>query len=101
MATQADIDAGAQALKTYVESIDGWEANFVPWGTYEQGAQIVLSAWDSVGQADNSDALDLKKANCGMALYKSISDAGYGDRVTVEQCESGAVAVLSAANRQS
>lgn len=105
MATQADIDTGAQALKNYVESVDGWEANFVPWGTYEQGAQLVLNAWDSAVPTQTADAnttgLAMRKAACGMALYKSISDAGYGGRVTPQQCAAGADAVLSAAKRQS
>jgi len=96
MATQADIDIGATALKNYVMQIDGWEANFVPWGTYESGSQLVLDAWDSAGQADNPDALDLKKASCGMALYKAISNAGYASRVTADQCAAGANAVLAA-----
>jgi|SRR5581483_7118745 len=94
--TQQQIEAGAQALKNYVASIDGWEANFVPWNDYEAGARIVLVAWRSVGAADNSDAVDLKYANCGMALYRVIDQAGYGSRVTPEQCEAGAKAVIAA-----
>jgi len=92
MATQADIDLGATALKNYVMQIDGWEANFVPWGTYESGSQLVLNAWDS---STDSDAA-MKETACGMTLYKVISDAGYASRVTEEQCAAGAHAVLAA-----
>lgn len=105
MATQQDIDAGAQALKNYVESIDGWEADFVPWGTYEKGAQLVLENWDSATPAQTADVattgVAMRKAFCGMALYKAISTAGYGDRVTTQQCAAGAVAVLAAVRGQS
>lgn len=100
MATQQDIDAGAQALKNYVESIDGWEADFVPWGTYEQGSELVLNEWDGDGGAPaNPDAVATKQASCGLTLYQTISNAGYGDRVTADQCAAAAVAVLAATKR--
>jgi hypothetical protein len=98
--TQNDIDTGAQALKDYVTSIDGWEASFVPWGTYEEGAQLVLQTWDSATPAQTSDAATtgnaMRMAACGMALYQKISDAGYADRVTAQQCAAGASAILTA-----
>jgi hypothetical protein len=94
--TDSDLAAGVPALKSYVESIDGWEADFVPDQAYSDGVTTVVQAWDSVGQADNSDALDLKYANCGLALYQSISAAGYGDKVTADQCEAAAQAVMTA-----
>lgn len=89
--SQADIEAGAQALRAYVTSVDGWEANFVPWNDYEQGAQLVLSTWDA--GAPQNDATYVK---CGNALYATISAAGYGNQVTVAQCTAGARAVLAA-----
>ena len=95
MATQADINKGAQALMAYVQSVDGWEANLVPWSAYASGAQIVITKWDSIGAADNPDALALKKATCGMALYTAIYHAGYGQQITAEQCAAGADAVLA------
>ena len=96
--TQQKIDTGAQALKAYVQrpDVEGWEANFVPWNDYEAGARIVLAAWYSVGEAQNPDAVALKYANCGMALYRVIANAGYGDRVTPEQCDVGARAIVAA-----
>lgn len=94
--TQQKIDTGAQALKNFVASIDGWEAGFVPWNDYEAGSRIVLASWYSVGAADNPDAVALKYANSGMALYRVIDQAGFGSRVTVEQCEQGAKAVIAA-----
>lgn len=100
MATQAEIDAGAQALKNYVESIDGWEADFVPWGTYEKGAQIALDTWDAAPPVQTADAATtgaaMRKSASGMALYKAIAAAGYSDRVTTQQCMAGANAVLNA-----
>lgn len=92
--SQAEIEAGAQALRNYVASVDGWKANFVPWNDYEQGAQLVLSTWDA--SAPQNDATYVKCAN---VLYKTISDAGYGNQVTVEQCKAGAKAVLAATHR--
>ncbi len=92
--SQADIEAGAQALRNYVASVDGWEANFVPWNDYEQGAQLVLSTWDDSSAPDATTYI-----KCANALYKTISDAGYGSQVTVDQCKAGAKAVLAATHR--
>jgi hypothetical protein len=98
MTSLTDVEVGAAALRDYVATISEL-AGWVPWGTYEAGARIVCNAWDGVGKADNPDAVDLKKANCGMALYKSIYDAGYGNRITPDQCGAGADAVLKATKR--
>lgn len=101
--TQQDIDTGAAALKAYVQSIDGLEAAFVPWNDYEQGAEIILKTWD-IGNPQNApgnpDSDATAYAECGLALYKVISDAGFGDRVTPDQCAAGAAAVITA-TRQS
>ena len=91
-----DIETGATALKAYVQSVDGWEANFVPWNDYEQGAQVVMTKWDSGGKPANPEALASLHAACGTALFKVISDAGYGEKVTQEQCAAGANAVIAA-----
>lgn len=81
-ATQAQIEAGAQALENYVESIDGFEAYFISQSTYEQGAQIILNAADVT--------------TAGAALYADISNAGYANDVTPDQCNAAAAAVLAA-----
>jgi hypothetical protein len=99
MVTRADLETGAAALESYVETVNWFEAHAIPWADYELGCSVVLNAWDSVGPPTNPDALALKKANSGMALYKAISDAGYKDSVTAEQCEAAAIAVLTAAKR--
>lgn len=88
MATDAEIQAGAAALKAYVESIDGWEADFIGDQVYQDGASEVIQA------ADNAQA-NLTAAG-GAALMASIVAAGYGDRVTQDQCNAGAAAVLQA-----
>ena len=92
MITQADIETGAAALRAYVYAIDGWEANFVQWGTYEQGAALILKAWDA---EDASMQPAARYAACGAALYKTIYDAGYASQVTQDQCTAGAKAVLA------
>jgi hypothetical protein len=95
MANLQDVENGAQALKDYVASIDGWEAGFVPWGTYEQGARIVFHCWDS---APVPIDVATAQAACGAALYQAITLAGY-DNVTPAACTTAAIAVLKATGR--
>lgn len=94
--TDQDLAAGVPPLKAYVQQIEGWEADFITDDVYTDGVTTIVNAWDSVGQADNVDAVDLKYANCAMALYQSISAAGYGSDVTVEQCSEAAKLVITA-----
>ena len=99
MASLEDTEKGAAALKAYVASINGWQADFVPWGTYENGARLIVNKWDSGAPANSPTAQAFKKAACGMQLYQDISDAGYANRVTTAQCAAGANAVLIATGR--
>jgi len=76
MASLADIESGANAIKARVYALAGWKANFLPWSDYEAGSRIVLGTFDQ-GKA---------VADCGQALYDTIAKAGYGSQVNVEQC---------------
>ena len=97
--TDAEVVAGAAALKAYVEQIDGWEANFVSDDTYTAGSTEVIQYWDQknpTNDLSDPDAEATLIANCGLALYQSISAAGYGSSVTPDQCVSAAQAVMAA-----
>lgn len=94
--TNEDIEIGEAALTAQVQALEGWEAAFVPESAERQGAITIIAKWDSIGAADNPDAVDLKNAAIGLALYQAISDAGYASYVTPEQCITAAVAVIGA-----
>lgn len=96
--TDNDLSVGVTALKTYVEQIDGWEADFVPDQAYQDGATTVINTWDSSAPVppNDTDAEALKQDACGMALFQAITAAGYGDKVTAEQCASAANAIIAA-----
>ena len=94
--TNNDIAVGEAALTAYVKRVEGFKAYFVPEAAERDGAIMVIKAWNAVGQADNSDAEALKRANCGMALYRAIVKAGYGSDVTPTQCAEAANEVVAA-----
>ena len=91
--TDEDIDIGEAALKAYVERVDGFEAWFVQEQAYRDGAIDVIKVMDASGASTDTNAL---YTACGQALYKAISDAGYSNDVTLDQCVSGATAVVEA-----
>lgn len=90
-ASSSDIATGAAALRAYVQTIDGWEASFVPDNVYSQGSQEVLAVLDAVPPP----APPASKP-AGNALFLSITNAGYGDQVTLDQCVAAAQAVINA-----
>ena len=97
--TDTEVAAGVAALKAYVEQIDGWEADFVSDSTYQQGAIEVIQEWDKenpTNEQDDPAAAATLIANCGLILFQQISAAGYGDKVTADQCATAAQAVMTA-----
>ena len=84
--------SAAAALKSYIESIEGWEAAFVPESDYEAAVDLIVTAADA--SADQSDAG--RQAAGGAALLKAITAQGYGNRVTADQCSAAAGVVLAA-----
>ena len=91
-----ELAAGEAALKSFVEKIDGWEADFVPTSIYAQGVTEIISAWDAAPVAGDAQAEHAKEADCGSVLYQSIVKAGYGNQVTPDQCQEAVLAVIDA-----
>jgi hypothetical protein len=91
-ATQAQITAGAAALSAYLQSVDGWEARFIPASDLSEGAALIISA---ANKGPDQSALGRQAAG-GAALFKAISAAGYGDKVTPAECRDAAGKVLAA-----
>lgn len=96
--TDSDLAAGVAALKAYVQQIDGWEADFVSAQAYSDGASIVITTYDGAGVVGNPapGQLDLISAECASKLYASIQSAGYGSKVTPDQCAQASQAVIAA-----
>jgi hypothetical protein len=94
--TDADLAAGKVALLAYVQQIEGWEAAFVPDSAITDGATQIINALDQSGSAPTPDAQAIVADTAAAALYQSITDAGYGDYVTSDQCVTAAQAVIAA-----
>jgi hypothetical protein len=88
--TPADHAVGEQAAHAFLSPILGWKEFMVR--QYEPKAvQLIVETADK--QAGD---VPTKEHAAAMALYRSISDAGYGGQVTSTQCASLCVAVYQA-----
>jgi hypothetical protein len=90
--SQTQIVTGAAALSAYLQSVDGWEARFIPASDLSEGAALIISA---ANKGPDQSALGRQAAG-GAALFKAISAAGYGDKVTPAECRDAAGKVLAA-----
>ena len=97
MATQNEIDAGAAALKSFVNQLlesqgKGWEEMFIPDEAYPTASQDVLEAADGA----KSQSIDSRQAAGLAALRNALNASGEGTQVTDVQCSVATVAILSA-----
>jgi hypothetical protein len=95
VAIEAEISAGAKALRSYIESIDYFEGAFAPKAALDAGVSAVIEAADAA--SDQSPAGRLAAA--ATALRAAIDAGGYGSYVSDQQCAAGAGAVLVAVAR--
>lgn len=82
-------------VDAFLKQTLGWKyglfKTFAPADTEDQAAATILS----VGDAQAGD-VPTKEHAAALALYKKISDAGYGGQVTPSQCAALAHAVYQA-----
>jgi hypothetical protein len=88
------VSGGSAALKAFVQQVEGWEADFIGQQFYDDGATIVFQTWNS---ASASGTAEQASQACANALYNSVANAGYGDKVTLAQCAEAASIVLAVA----
>ena len=92
MATQSEIDAGAAALRSYIESVNFFEGLIAPETALDGGAKDIIEAADKSNDQSQGTRLTAGTA----ALRAALNSIGYGSQVTDQQCASGAAAVLVA-----
>lgn len=100
MATQTEIEAGAAALRSYIDQMleaEGlsWEEGFIPDQTYTTGATDALTAADaSIDQSPTA-----RQAAATTALRSAIDSTGEGSQVTDQECQEAALAILDAVDK--
>lgn len=84
--TPDQLAAGVAALKQFVDQTKGFfDEMAIPESVYENGVTEI---------ANTSNEVD-----GGQALFNSITAAGYGSDVTIDQCNAAAAVVLLAINQ--
>ena len=97
MYTSNELTLATSILQAYVNKIEGWMAAFVPSTDITQGAVMVLQRLDLLSQPSNPySSLGLLASACGLELYHSISNAGFGSYVTTSQCVEAAQEIIVA-----
>lgn len=96
MASITEINAGANALKTYVDRTleaagEGWEEGWIQPQFFVAGCQDIISAADRGTQKPAS-----RLANAEIALREALQSSGYSDKVSDAQVTGACQAVLNA-----
>lgn len=97
MLNAAEDQAGAAALKTYIDNMleangKAWEEVFVPDSVYVTGSQ------DAIDAADESEdqSTEARKSAAAAALRQAIDSTGNGDQVSDNNLAEAAAAILTA-----
>lgn len=94
---QNETDAGANALKTYIDQMleaNGlsWEEGFIPDNVYVTGADDAIAAAD--GSADQSSTARIAAA--ASAIRNAVNSTGQGGIVSDQNCQEAASVILVA-----
>jgi hypothetical protein len=96
MASVAELNAGVNVLKTYVDNImndagEAWEENFIPAEFYVAGCADIINVADRGTQTAAS-----RQANGEIALRNALQSSGYSSRISDAQVTGAVQVVLQA-----
>lgn len=99
--TQADLNAGMAALKTWVDALlesrgQSWLEWMIPQTAFSTGANDTINAADGASDQSGSGRL----AAGSKALRIALDTTGEGSQVTDEQVKEAATAILAAVAKE-